>query len=331
MVSPKSKNLLQVRTPEGVVFHVHLASPMLRFLAWLLDLMVIMLILNITSIIVQFFSIISVNFAAAFNAILYFVLTIGYAVFFEWWWQGQTLGKRVLKIRVVDELGMKLRFSQVLMRNLLRAIDSFPLLYLVGGISMMVSKRFQRLGDFTAGTVVARLIRHEEPDLQQIMHGKYNTLRDYPHLIARFRQNTTPEVIGVALEALLRRKDLDNKPRLQIFSNLAAHFKSLVKLPENLLDGLSDEQLVANVIEVLYQADRDQKPSIGEKFAPKIADAVPTKIPIIDTKKAPEPEASSTSGEIGTKASELSETLANSSEPAPPKRVRMPPSDTDQR
>ena len=246
------KNLLQIRTPEGVVFHLHLASPMLRFAAWVIDLMVILVALNAVSFFVQITAIISDDLASAFNILVYSLLTLGYAIVCEWFLRGQTLGKRIFRIQVVDEMGLQLRFSQVLLRNLLRVVDSLPLLYLVGGVSMMMSRRFQRLGDLTAGTVVIKLQRFREPDIQQLMRGKYNTLRSYPHLIARLRQNISPEDVGVALEALLRRKDLENKARIQIFSNLASHIRKAVNLPDAVFEGLSDEQFVSNVVEVLY-------------------------------------------------------------------------------
>lgn len=258
----KTKNLLQVRTPEGVTFHLHLASPLLRFMAWFIDLFVLIVALNSISFVIQMLAVLSENIAIAMNVILYFIITIGYGITCEWFLNGQTFGKKLFRIRVVDDRGLKLRFSQVVMRNLLRTIDSMPLLYLVGGMSMMLNKRYQRLGDLTAGTVVIRLRETEEPDLKQLMHGKYNSLRDWPHLIARLRQRIGPDDVAVALEALMRRPHLENQARLKIFANLATHFRNEVAIPEPLLEGISDEQFVANVVEVLYRSEstRQNKP-----------------------------------------------------------------------
>ena len=74
----------------------------------------------------------------------------------EWYWRGQTVGKRVLKLRVMDEQALRLEFSQIVVRNLLRFVDFLPGLYLVGGTACVLSRRFQRLGDLAANTIVVR-------------------------------------------------------------------------------------------------------------------------------------------------------------------------------
>ena len=69
--------------------------------------------------------------------ILYFVVWIGYGILFEWFWRGQTPGKRLFRLRVMDVNGLRLQFHQILMRNLLRAVDSLPACYLVGGLACL--------------------------------------------------------------------------------------------------------------------------------------------------------------------------------------------------
>ena len=85
----------------------------------------------------------------------------------------------------MDEQGLRLKFSQVVIRNLLRPVDGLPLAYLLGGLACLISKRAQRLGDLAAGTIVVRHPTIFQPDLDQLMAGKYNSFRDYPHLEAR--------------------------------------------------------------------------------------------------------------------------------------------------
>ena len=48
---------------------------------------------------------VSANFAVAFYVIAYFLVSIGYGITFEWAWRGQTIGKRLLRLRVVDVEG----------------------------------------------------------------------------------------------------------------------------------------------------------------------------------------------------------------------------------
>ncbi|MDQ3723043.1 MAG: RDD family protein [Actinomycetota bacterium] len=68
---------------------------------------------------------------------------------------GQTLGKRVMKIRVVGEDGAKLGAGAAAIRNLVRFIDALPVLYIVGAISVFATgQRRARLGDLAAKTKV---------------------------------------------------------------------------------------------------------------------------------------------------------------------------------
>ena len=70
---------------------------------------------------------------------------------------GQTIGKWALGIVVVKEDGSPCTFLSSFVRNLLRVVDIMPGLYLVGLVTMVLSKRKQRIGDHVAGTVVVRV------------------------------------------------------------------------------------------------------------------------------------------------------------------------------
>ncbi len=91
------------------------------------------------------------------------IILYGYPIFFETVWNGQTPGKRLIKIRVVQESGAAVTFGMVLIRNLLRLIDVLPVFYAVGMLAVMISRKNQRLGDMAAGTVVIREISEEAP------------------------------------------------------------------------------------------------------------------------------------------------------------------------
>jgi uncharacterized membrane protein SpoIIM required for sporulation/uncharacterized RDD family membrane protein YckC len=86
-----------------------------------------------------------------------FAVMWGYYVLFEGLWDGQTPGKRIHRLRVVQEGGYSVTFGVSAARNLVRVIDMQPaFLYLVGLGSMLASKRGRRLGDLVAGTLVVR-------------------------------------------------------------------------------------------------------------------------------------------------------------------------------
>jgi uncharacterized RDD family membrane protein YckC len=170
-------NTLLIRTPEGVVFSQTLAGPIVRFLAWLIDFLCLAVLLIAVNLTLAFVQAISPDVGQALGIVFYFVISMGYAMIFEWRWRGQTVGKRVLRLRVVDASGLRLQFSQVAIRNLLRIIDLLPLMYFVGGVATLFTRKAQRLGDLAANTVVIRLPRIVEPNLDQLGSGKYNSLR----------------------------------------------------------------------------------------------------------------------------------------------------------
>jgi uncharacterized RDD family membrane protein YckC len=109
--------------------------------------------------------------AAALMLLAIFAVYWGYFVAFETLWNGQTPGKRIMRLRVVREDGRPVRFFEVFVRNLLRlTIDFQPLpSYAVGVVSIIFSTRSKRVGDFVAGTVVVKERATEAPSLDEII------------------------------------------------------------------------------------------------------------------------------------------------------------------
>ena len=246
-------NTLTISTPEGVEFSMLLAGPISRFLAWSVDLLAILSLNKLLNVVIGAAGIISQDLAAAGGILGYFVVSIGYGIALEWLWRGQTLGKRLLRLRVTDVNGLQLQFSQVVIRNLLRFVDSLPALYLVGGMACLINRHAQRLGDYAANTIVVWNPRLDEPDLDQLLEGKYNSFRKHPHLEARLRQNVSPAEARIALQALVRRDEIGPGSRVELFESLVSHFKSIVAFPPEATDGISDEQYVRNVVAALFR------------------------------------------------------------------------------
>ncbi len=248
--------VLQIRTPEGIVFSQALAGPVIRFLAWLLDLFCVMVALTVLGYAISLLNLISTNLALAVYTVSYFVVSIAYGIGTEWAWRGQTVGKRLFRLRVMDAEGLRIQFSQIVIRNLLRFVDALPMFYFVGGLACWFSPKCQRLGDLAANTVVIRIPRLSEPDLDQILAGKFNSLRHFPHLVARLRQNVAPTEAALALQALLRRDEFEPLARIELFERLATHFREKVPFPPEATDGIADEQYVRNVVDVIYRTER---------------------------------------------------------------------------
>lgn len=247
-------NTLELTTPEGIRFALHLAGPVTRFLAFLVDVFCIQAVVMAANTVLSMVGILSPDLAIGVSILAAFVVQMGYGIALEWAWQGQTIGKKLLRLRVMDEQGLPLHFSQVLIRNLLRVIDQLPSMYLVGGLAALITRKSQRLGDLAARTIVTRSLTVAEPDLQEALAGKFNSLRDYPHLAARLRQRISPREADIALQALLRRNTYEPAARLDLFAEIAAHLKTLVAFPQEATDGVGDEQYVRNVVDVVFRA-----------------------------------------------------------------------------
>lgn len=244
---------ITIRTPEGIAFPMLLADPVTRFLAVVIDGICISIIGTVLGYATSLAGLISFDVATALSTVLSFIIAIFYPIVLEWKWRGQTVGKRVFRIRVMDEQGMKLLPSQIVIRNLLRAVDILPGFYLVGGLCALLTVKGQRLGDIAGSTVVIKHPKIDQPDLDEILPDKYNSFRQYPHLAARLKQYVTPGEAGLAVRALMRRKTLDPQARLELFAELAGHFKSVAQFPAEATDGLSDERYVRNVVDILYR------------------------------------------------------------------------------
>lgn len=244
---------LEIRTPEGVVFSLPLAGPVSRAIAITLDYFVVLGLAWACNTLLLLVAIVSPAWALALPVLVFFAVQMFYGMLCEWFWRGQTVGKRVMGIRVVDDRGLGLRPGQVVVRNILRAVDSLPLFYLVGGVAMVFSRHCQRLGDLAAGTVVVRSVPVREPRLEALLAGEYNSFRQHPMVEAQLRQKASPEEAGLALSALLRRNDLEPEQRLRVFSEIASHFRGVASFPEEITVALTDEQYVRNVVDTLFR------------------------------------------------------------------------------
>jgi len=256
-----SNKAIRITTPEGVSFAIPLATPIRRLFAVLIDLLTISFITNLVMTAFVAIGVVFADFGIALYFLATFIINLGYFIYLEWKMKGKTLGKKVMGIRVMDADGLRLQFSQIVIRNLMRAIDQLPLLYLVGGTTSVLNRKRKRLGDLVANTIVVRQEKVREPEWDQLQTGKYNSFRKLPHLAARLRQMSSPDETELALQAILRREDFTPEDRIELFAFLATHFRGYRVYPEETEIGLTDEQYIRNLVEVLFQ--RDSKKDAG--------------------------------------------------------------------
>jgi uncharacterized RDD family membrane protein YckC len=154
-----------IELPEQVDMEVDLASIGSRSLALLVDLLIGGLILFVPYALLfltardaaqSWLGQFGVSTITLIFLLLLFSFQWGYFNFFEWLWNGQSPGKRVMSLRVIRTNGSPISWSDVFLRNLVRPLDTFLSLGLVGVLMIFVSKRSQRLGDLMAQTLVIR-------------------------------------------------------------------------------------------------------------------------------------------------------------------------------
>jgi uncharacterized RDD family membrane protein YckC len=228
----ETEETLIIETPERVSLHFALASIGNRFLACAIDHFLQILFVAVmfwafyaflfvikSSQSVSNFFFDAPRWATAVLILGIFLITTGYFVLFEWAWNGQTPGKRWLKLRVIRQDGRPITFWESAARNILRIFDmlpSFPF-YSIGLISVFVSAHDQRIGDFFAGTVVVREREAEAPSFEQVFNAPtsdsaYRRLQKPTRFDADLSALTEREIEVV--EAFLRRRaDLNDFPR----------------------------------------------------------------------------------------------------------------------
>jgi uncharacterized RDD family membrane protein YckC len=156
-----NQNEVEILTPEHVVLRFQTAGLGRRSAAQLIDCMIIygiIAIMFIAAAIAGVFEEDVLSFAEglvlAVIILISFLIMFGYGICFEYFWNGQTPGKRVLKLKVVQEQGQPLTFLSAAIRNLLRLIDFLPGGYMLGCLFIFFHPRHQRIGDLVAGTIV---------------------------------------------------------------------------------------------------------------------------------------------------------------------------------
>jgi uncharacterized RDD family membrane protein YckC len=164
----------RVETPERVEIDYAVAGIGSRFLAALVDAVLVFVLVTVLGVIGSIGIIAVAALASAFLGVrrgdnefwgvvgiaamilIWFAIIWGYFVFFELIWHGQTPGKRWLGLRVIKEGGYPVGFAEVAIRNVVRLVDFLPFYYVIGIVVMFIDGRSRRLGDLAAGTLVVK-------------------------------------------------------------------------------------------------------------------------------------------------------------------------------
>jgi uncharacterized RDD family membrane protein YckC len=161
---------LNIDTPELVAIELPLAGIGSRFIAVLVDTLILGAVFLFLGVFAAFllpalgaFGEKAAEWGVGAFVLIFFLVFWGYFALFEAFQSGRTPGKRVAKIRVIHQSGRGVSFVESLGRNLVRIVDYLPGFYGVGILAIFLSRRHQRLGDMVAGTLVVREREVEAP------------------------------------------------------------------------------------------------------------------------------------------------------------------------
>ena len=250
---------LTIATPEGVLFRLPLAGAASRLYAMLLDIAIVLGTVNGIGLLVYWIFAKAPGFGVMVITLSEFAIGFAYGALLEGFWNGQTIGKRLFHLRVIDQAGLPLRIEQAWVRNLMRVFDALPFAYLIGGISVLSSPLMQRFGDRVAGTLVVRQTPLAVPGEESWTRQKYNSFMEYPTIAVHLRRAATPELASLIQDALRRRNELAPYARREIYRELATYLQSEISpFPDELVERLSDEQYLINASGILFG---NQRPS----------------------------------------------------------------------
>ncbi|MBL8916471.1 MAG: RDD family protein [Archangium sp.] len=258
-----------VVTPEYVEFNFVVAGLLSRLLALIIDTVVANLISSILLILVMLVAALlatvigtqGLELGLAVYFVISFLVQYGYMLLLEAVWSGQTVGKRVMGLRVVQDTGVRVTMHHSLLRNLIRLFDNLPIFYLVGGVVALFSENHQRLGDILAGTIVVRERRLKIPAQLERPDGDVTLLSD-----ADFRARVaklSAEEETLLFSAAIRREELGMEARLNLFATLARRLEDdlgFTKPPH-----LSDEKLVLLVSAALAARNAQKRKAARPK------------------------------------------------------------------
>lgn len=174
------KEEYSLKSSENVVYSFNLAGMGSRFAAHLIDQLIVGLVafVLVFALFMGSWAYLGEEWWQSMIVVLVVagvvLIASGYSVVFETLWNGQTPGKRYMKLRVINQDGSSVKFLAVLIRNVLRIVDYLPSGYAVGALAIFFNRKNQRLGDMAAGTLVVREKVAEAPQQLQF------TLGDYP-------------------------------------------------------------------------------------------------------------------------------------------------------
>jgi uncharacterized RDD family membrane protein YckC len=250
----------QVITTEKVPFNYRVAGLGSRFLAWMVDLGFVLILWLMGAL---FGSVLEMARGGLGQAVIFlwgFVLTWGYFLLFEWLWQGQTPGKRLMGIRVIQWSGTAINFYQAAVRTVLRVADALPLPHpiavgLLGFLTASCNRENRRLGDLAAGTLVVHVEQRPRP-IRALQGARAETDRARLALLRQRLAQLDREQKQTLLDLCLRRDQLRVAERARLFQAAAGHLQGRLDVQPDAYE--SPEKFVLRLAAILGERAGDE-------------------------------------------------------------------------
>jgi len=258
---------VRVETPENVVLDLEVAGLGSRALAALIDSAIVLVWIVAVVLLSNLIAAMTGGgtWLGAVTVLILFASTFGYFIAYEGFGRGQTPGKRLVGIRVVQGTGHPLSVGGAVVRNLLRIADLFPPpSYLVGALFVAFHPQGKRLGDLVAGSIVVRDRPYETKPAETITST-----------VEAGADSGAPELSDE--EFVLLRQFLDRAAGLEtgVRDRLAAHLAARLsdRAPEVASDGqvalrtLYDQELARRRGRLASRGAVSSRGAVGEQFA----------------------------------------------------------------
>ncbi len=233
---------VSVATPERVALELPVAGVGYRSMAYLIDLLLIAAFCVVAFFVYSLFVPDVVAVYEGLSSLGRVLVIVGvFATQWMYWtaaevfWNGQTPGKHLARIRVVRHDGAPAGFFESAVRNLCRLLDFLPVFYALGLLVMLLDRQHRRVGDLLAGTM---LVREEKIDLDKYAPRPVDALP-----VSRTGPPLGAEDVELILQFLSRRATLTPQARERLARKLVARYAS--ELPEQDRAALSASTRVA--------------------------------------------------------------------------------------
>ncbi|MFO7947139.1 MAG: RDD family protein [Armatimonadota bacterium] len=252
------RDVITIRTPEQIEIEYELAGLGSRFVACLLDTLIVtvgMAVLVLAAwLLFTFFAGTSLlrlipAVIIGISGLLAYVL---YYIICEMQMEGQSPGKRATGLRVIRDDGRPISLADSVIRNLVRIADFLPGSYFVGIISVWFSRYSRRLGDYAAGTIVVKERTTAAP--QPPPAGVHSELSALDRSLLPKISMLTDEDIRAARRFMDRREGLDPQTRGRLAQRISQALSSRIDVSTSRWPG--PEQFIESVVAAVDASSR---------------------------------------------------------------------------